>query len=142
MGHSWDTCSWNLWRAACKETILHDVQTLHNQGEEENKDRKVEKSGGSLCFSTSVLRTLGDLVFVQVLLVGTGVGSGSNCQCGSAGKGEHKVHKVKDCKKERRCKEGDEKGSHTIETRGQDTKGRRKDTVRNLWVVAGNGGCS
>lgn len=97
MSHGWDTGSWGLWNGSGEETVLQDVQGLHNQGEQENKDREVKEGNGSLSFSTSVLGTLGDLVVVNVITLGTWVASDGDSQCSGTSKCEDKVHEVEDC---------------------------------------------
>lgn len=91
--------------------------------------------------STSVFGTLGDLVVVHVVFVGTWVASDGNGQGGSTGKGEDKVHEVQDCQEDWRCQEGNKEGNHTVEGGGQDTPSTDEDTVIDLWVVVCDGGC-
>lgn len=41
LSHGWDTGSWGLWHRGGEETVLQDVHGLHDQGEQEDKDREV-----------------------------------------------------------------------------------------------------
>ena len=105
LSHGWNTGSWGLWRRVGEETVLQDIETLHDEGEKEDKDSKVKESNGSLCLSTSVLGTLGKLVVGNVALVGTSVASDCNGQSGCTCKSEDKVHEVENCQEKWRCQE-------------------------------------
>ena len=95
-----------------------------------------------MCFSTSVLGALGDLVVVKVVLTGARVASDGNGQCSGTCKREDKVHEVEDCQEDWGGQEGDKEGNDTVEGGGENTPCCCENTVADLRVVVVDGGGS
>lgn len=95
LGDGWNTDVGSSGAGArAKGTGAKNVDNTQDQLCQKDEEGKVQKGNCSLSLTTSVGGALSNVVGEQVALVGTGMGSDTDSQCGCCRESENKVQEI------------------------------------------------